>query len=317
MSRTNSRAWLLAACLIAGAPMAQAQTPPPATASQPTGDQQRFATAEAAMAALKAALAKGDVEDFITLFGKSHEDLIVGADRVETQAERRRAAVLAKQRIALEHDGDDRALVALGTDAWLLPIPLVRKDGQWFFDTAAGEEEVLARRIGRDELGAIDAVKALVAAEQSYAARHKKAGKPAAFAPYIQSSPGLADGLWWNETTAKRQGPSPLAKFVGVQREFIVGRQPGDPFRGYYFRVLTAQGEHAPGGAMSYFGGDGAMTKGFAVIAWPADYRNSGIMTFIAGRDGHVLQKDLGEDTDALAQGLLAYDPDDSWKPVQ
>lgn len=145
----------------------------------------------------------------------------------------------------------------------------------------------------------------------------KKAGKPAAFAPYIQSSPGAADGLWWSNAIAKRQAPSPLAKFVSAQREFLTGRQPGDPFRGYYFRILTAQGAHAPGGAMRYFADDGAMSKGFAVIAWPAEYKSSGIMTFIAGRDGHVLQKDLGEDTDALAQGLLAYDPDESWKPAQ
>ncbi len=288
----------------------------PQAAQGPTTEQRSFSTPNEAADAFKNALLKDDVDALLGIFGQDHRDLIIGADAAVSRVQRQRAVTLVRQSLSVEREGADRALLVLGKQAWPLPVPLVQRDGKWVFDTAAGEGEILARRIGQDELGAIAALKALVAAEQDYAARRRKAGDPLSYAPFVQSTPGTADGLWWDAATAAKAGPSPLTKFANSQSEFLTGRQPGDPFRGYYFRILTGQGEHAPHGAMSYVE-DGRMTKGFAMIAWPADYRATGVMTFIVGRDGRVLQKDLGEETASVVQTLQVYDPDDGWTPAK
>jgi hypothetical protein len=197
-----------------------------------------------------------------------------------------------------------------------MPIPLVREGERWMFDTAAGEQEILARRIGEDELAAIDTLKTFVKAERSYAALRRAKGQSLEYAQYVQSTPRETDGLWWDKEVAATAGPSPLDRFVAGNQEFLQGRRPGDPFKGYYFRILTGQGAHARGGAMSYLA-DGRMTKGFAMIAWPADYENSGIMTFIVGPDGRVLEKDLGEETGTLVKTLLLYNPDEGWASAE
>lgn len=317
MAMTTPRILLAAACLgILVSSAEAAERPAPQAAQGPATAQRAFATPNDAADALKTALLKDDVAALVDMFGQDHRDLIASADPAVSRVQRRRAAALVQQKLSVEREGVDRALLVLGKQAWSLPIPLVQRDGKWVFDTAAGEAEILARRIGQDELGAIAALKALVAAEKEYAARQSKAGKPVAYAPYVQSTPGTADGLWWDAATAAKAGPSPLTKFANSQSEFLTGRQPGDPFRGYYFRILTGQGEHAPHGAMSYVD-DGRMSKGFAMIAWPADYRATGVMTFIVGRDGRVLQKDLGEETASVVQTLQVYDPGDGWTPAK
>jgi hypothetical protein len=294
---------LLSAGILLLAPAADAQ-------------QRRFASAEEAGAALKEAIIKDDVPALLDIFGKDQEDIIVGVDPQLARIERRRAAELAKQKLWVVPDNDNRAVVAVGHMGWTLPFPLVRQDGQWAFDTEAGRDEILARRVGRNELSAIATLKALVTAQHAYAARLRSAGKPAQFARYVQSSPGKTDGLWWNAATERSEGPSPLAKYVNTEREFVVGRRPGDPYRGYYYRILTSQGEHAPKGAMSYMP-NGALTRGFAIIAWPADYGVTGVMTFMVSDNGRILEKDLGEETASLVQSIRAYDPDESWKKAQ
>jgi hypothetical protein len=318
MTTATLRAFLFSACLGASfASSAEAQDRQGLQAAQvPAAAQRQFATPDEAADALKIALLKDDVGALLDIFGQDSRGLILSADPAVSRVERQRAARLVQERLSVVRDGPDRALLVVGSKAWLLPIPLVQQGGSWVFDTAAGEQEILARRIGQDELGAIAALKAFVAAEKSYAARLRKVGKPVEYARFIQSTPGDTDGLWWNAATATKAGPSPLSKFVDSERKFLTDRRPGDPFRGYYFRILIGQGEHAPHGAMSYFE-NGRMTRGFAMIGWPADYRSTGVMTFVVGPDGHVLQKDLGEETASVVQALHVYDPDDSWTPAE
>jgi hypothetical protein len=302
---TPWRACLLAAVLVSAlaAPAAAAQ-------------QQTFASPEDAVSALNIALASDDVDALLAMFGAEHDDLVLGPDPASGRLLRQRAAAAVQEKTALRRDGDDKVTILLGKTGWPMPIPLRRVAGGWIFDTDAGMEEILLRRIGQDELAAIHSLKAVVQAQNDYAARSRRTEGSPQFARYVQSTPGRTDGLWWDERTAAASGPSPLAGFARAQQAFLQGRQPGDPFHGYYFRILTAQGPHAPGGAMSYVV-DGRMTKGFAAIAWPAEYRVTGIMTFLVDRRGEVLEKDLGEDTGSLVQAMLAYDPDETWTPAE
>jgi len=271
---------------------------------------QQFTTPEKAVAAVKAALAKDNVEGLLRIFGPEYADDIIGPDPINARAQRRRAAAAVREGLKLQRVGPDEVNLLLGKNGWPFPIPLVRTSEGWSFDTNAGIEEILARRIGENELSAIAALKEFVRAEKAYAAKRHR------YASYVQSTPGDNDGLWWDDATARRAGPSPLATFVKSQREFLDGRNPGDAFKGYYFRILTGQGPNAPGGPMSYVE-DGQMTKGFAMVAWPASYRHTGVMTFQVDRSGRILQKDLGEDTESLAETLRAYDPGEGWSPAE
>jgi Protein of unknown function (DUF2950) len=207
-------------------------------------------------------------------------------------------------------------MLLTGADNFVFPIPLGQNEaGQWYFDTAAGKDEILARRIGRDELSAIGACTALTRAENEYFSRPRNGEKGEQYALKLVSDEGKQDGLYW--AAAPGQPPSPLedardfAKAVGYTN---ADTKP-QPFEGYYFRILTKQGDHAKGGAKDYVE-NGKMTGGFAVLAYPIEYRNSGIMTFIAGKDGVVYQKDLGENTASAAEAMTEYNPDGSWKPA-
>ncbi|MDQ2103233.1 DUF2950 family protein [Azospirillum isscasi] len=303
-------AGLLATVLTLGG--VQAQTAP---------DRRSFTTPEAAAEALRTALAADDTAALLAIFGPESADIIEGPDPASARIIRRQAAKAAAESLTLhrhaaqgnEAPGSaDSAELVLGHNHWPFPIPL-RDTGQgWIFDTEAGADEIYARRIGADELDAIAALHAMVRAQQDYAARHRKP----VYARYIQSTAGRSDGLWWDAETAKTAGPSPLSAFVEKQKAFLEGRQPGDPYRGYSFRMLTAQGPGAPGGEKS-FSTEDHLEGGFAILAWPADYGQSGIMTFQAGPDGRIWQKDLGEDTDALVQTIWAFDPSDGWEPVK
>jgi hypothetical protein len=261
-------------------------------------------------------LERDDVEGLIGIFGRDHAEIVLGVDPASGRVTRQRAAAAMREGTTLRADADGRLTLVLGKNGWPMPIPLVPEAGGWVFDAAAGAEEILARRIGEDELAAIDALEAFVKAERRYADWRRAKGQRREYARYVQSTPGDTDGLWWDKETAARMGASPLAAFAQENAAFLEGRRPGDPFRGYYFRILTGQGPHASGGAMSYLA-EGRMAKGFAMIAWPADYGASGIKTFIVGRDGRVLEKDLGEETEALVKGLLVYDPDETWSPAE
>jgi len=212
----------------------------------------------------------------------------------------------------MEKDGDGRATLVLGDDDWPFPIPLVRVNENWRFDTAAGRDEILFRRIGRNELSTIQAALAYVDAQQDYA--EKNFGGANAYAQRIVSRPGKKDGLYWPAVQGEPE--SPLGEFAA--RAALDGYRPGQqriPFHGYYYKVLTRQGPAAPGGALDYIV-KGNMIGGFALIAYPAEYDNSGIKTFMVNQDGVVYEKDLGLNTARIASGIAAFNPDQGWEKV-
>ncbi len=313
-------AGLLAVAALLGATPAAAiaqNAPPPAEAPAAVGSgQETFTSPQAAVQALAAALADDDTGKLLDMFGHEHAALVLGADPASGRVMRQHVAEMLREKVGLRHDGPNK-IVLVASNGWPMPIPLVRRGREWAFDTAAGEQEILARRIGEDELSAIATLRALVGAERSYAAARKSAGGSPEYAQYVQSTSGQTDGLWWDAATAAKAGPSPLASFASANREFLEGREPGDAFRGYYFRILTAQGPHAPGGERGYLQPDGTMTGGFAMIAWPAAWRESGVMTFLVGPDGRVLQRDFGPDTQSVVDAIRAYDPASGWEPAE
>lgn len=280
-----------------------------AGAAEPTG----FETADAAAQALVDALGREDAAALTALFGENHAAAMVGGDPIAARADWRRAHAAAQERLSLRPDGDSRATVVIGHQAWPLPIPLVRAGGVWRFDAEQGLEELLNRRIGRNELAVIDAVRAYEQAQMLYSAEDRDGDGVKEYATKLGSSPGRRDGLYW--PAADTDPPSPLASFAAASMEYLEGRTADAPFRGYHYRILTRQGVNAPGGSHDYVI-NGNMIAGFALIAWPAEYRNTGVMTFLISRNGQVLEKDLGPATEQLAAAIEAYDPDETWAPA-
>ncbi len=276
--------------------------------------QQAFKTPDEATSAFISAVRSGDKKAVIAVLGPDGNDIVSSGDEVADAATRQKfiAAYDAKHSITME--GDDKAIMVIGLDDFPLPIPLARKDGVWRFDTVAGREEILARRIGRNELDAIQSCLAYVDAQNEYAAKDRTGAGTGVYAQRIVSSPGERDGLYW--PTAQGEEASPLGEFVAeaTARGYRVG-SGRTPYNGYYFKVLTKQGATAPGGELEYIV-HGKMIGGFALVAYPAEYRNSGVMTFIVSHTGTVYQKDLGPATAKLAARMTAYNPDKSWQKV-
>ncbi|MBP2648166.1 MAG: hypothetical protein H6Q77_1790 [Gemmatimonadetes bacterium] len=277
--------------------------------------QTHFAGPGAALDALVAAVRAGDAAAFDAIFGPGSEDLRSSGDAVADKAVREKFLDAAEEHIGLEHPSPDRVLLSFGDDDWPFPIPLVKSDKGWVFDTAAGKEEIINRRIGRNELHAIAVVRGIVDAQEEYADADPTGSGMRQYAQRILSSPGQRDGLYWKSDA----NDSPLGELVAVAVQEGYGgvdRSKPVPYHGYYFRLLKGQGKHAPGGAKSYLK-DGKLTGGFAVVAWPADYGNSGIKTFVVNQRDLVFEKDLGADTEKLAIAMTEYDPDPSWDPVE
>lgn len=276
--------------------------------------QQDFKTPDEAASALASAAKAGDRKAIVTVLGPDGQDIVSSGDEVADAATRQKfvAAYDAKHQIAME--GDNKAMLVIGQEDFPLPIPLVRKDGLWRFDTAAGREEILFRRVGRDELDAIQSCLAYVDAQNEYAERDRTAAGANTYAQRIISAPGKKDGLYW--PTSQGEDASPLGELIAEAT--AQGYRPGDgrtPFHGYYFKILTKQGPAAPGGELDYIV-RGKMIGGFALVAYPAEYRNSGVMTFIVNHTGNVFQKDLGPDTAKLAERMTSFNPDQSWTKV-
>jgi hypothetical protein len=288
-----------------------ADTPSPKTA--PT----RFATPESAVEALEAAAKNSDTPAMLAIFGDEGRDILASGDPVADRRARDVFVIAMKQRWKLEEpDADHRELV-IGNEQWPFPVPLVRQADGWRFDADAGKREVRARRIGRNELTAIGVCNAYVTAQKQYAAKDHD-GKPAGrFAKKIPSTPGRQDGLFWATKHGEKRSPlGDLAAQAASEGYSATAPSQGPrPLRGYFFRILTGQGPSAPGGAKSYVV-DGEMTAGYALIAYPAEYGNSGIMTFIVNQDGVVHDADLGPDTAKVATSITAYDPDARFHPV-
>ncbi len=276
--------------------------------------QQDFKTPDDAASALASAAKTGDRKAIVTVLGPDGQDIVSSGDEVADAATRQKfiAAYEAKHQIAME--GDNKAILVIGQEDFPLPIPLVRKDGLWRFDTAAGREEILFRRVGRDELDAIQSCLAYVDAQNEYAERDRTGAGANTYAQRIISEPGKKDGLYW--PTSQGEDASPLGELIAEAT--AQGYRPGGgrtPFHGYYFKILTKQGPAAPGGQVDYIV-RGKMIGGFALVAYPAEYRNSGVMTFIVNHTGNVFQKDLGPDTAKLAERMTSFDPDQSWTKV-
>ena len=216
----------------------------------------------------------------------------------------------------IEKDGDDKASLILGREDWPFPIPLVHGASGWTFDAAAGEEEILARRIGRNELGAIDVCHAFVRAQRDYASEDHDGSGVLKYAQRIASSSGKRDGLYWPPVEGEPLSPFGPLIAAAVAEGYKKSSDKPTPYHGYLYRVLKEQGPHAPGGAYGYVI-NGNMIGGFALVAYPVDYGNSGVMTFIVNQQGGVYQKDLGEDTDEIAGKMTRYDPDSSWDKVE
>lgn len=276
--------------------------------------QQRFKSPEDAVTALVAAVRADNVRDMIVVLGAQGRDIVVSGDPVADQTTRAAFLIAYDLKHQLVKQGDSRADLVVGNNDWQLPIPLVQKGGAWQFDAVSGRREVLFRRIGRNELSAIQAALAYVDAQNEYASMNPQGLKVDTYAQRIISSPGKKDGLYW--PAASNEPQSPLGGAFAAAT--IHGYRPGAeaaPYHGYYYKVLTAQGPNAPGGAMNYLIKDN-LIGGFGLVAYPAEYGNSGVMTFIVNHAGVVLQKDLGPNTARIASRMTAFDPDPSWRRV-
>ena len=276
--------------------------------------QQAFKTPEEAATALVGAAKSGDMKAITTVLGPDGDDIVSSGDEVADAATRAKfvTAYDAKHTIAME--GDSKAVMVIGPDDFPLPIPIIRKDGQWRFDTAAGREEILFRRIGENELDAIQSALAYVDAQDEYAEKDRTGAGINTYAQRIISQPEKKDGLYW--PTSQGEDPSPLGELIAeaTKQGYRVGGGR-TPFHGYYFKILTRQGPAASGGEADYVV-NGKMIGGFALVAYPAEYRNSGVMTFIVNHAGTVFQKDLGPNTAQLAERMMSFNPDKSWQAV-
>lgn len=287
------------------------------TFSVPAQAAQQFATPEAAIEALLTAARGGDKAKLLDILGPDGQSIISSGDAVADKNARKRFMEAFDKGHKLEAEDDDFVVLLLGADDWPFPIPVVKtENGKWEFDTEAGLEEILIRRVGRNELSAIEAARLYVEAQKAYADLNIDGKSPPAYAQRIISRPGEKDGLFW--LTEEGEDPSPLTeKFAEITEE---GYEPDGvkpiPYHGYYFRILEAQGAGANGGAKDYVS-DGRMSGGFALVAHPAQYGNSGIMTFIVNQDGVVLEKDLGEDTVEIVGEIEAFAPDETWQEAK
>jgi DUF2950 family protein len=274
--------------------------------------QQVYKTPEDAAASLADAVKTGSKEGILRVLGPDGEDIVSSGDDVADAAARQKflAAYDAKHAVTLQ--GDGKAVMILGAEDYPFPIPLVRKRDDWTFDTQAGRQEILYRRIGRNELDAIEICLAYVDAQNEYAEKDRTGAGAGIYAQRIVSNSGKKDGLYWPDDG----DTSPLGELAAraSTEGYNTGPDPA-PFHGYYFRILTRQGAHAAGGAFSYVV-KGKMIGGFALVAYPAEYGNSGVMTFVVNHKGDVFQKDLGPRTDALAKQMMSFDPDQTWKKV-
>jgi hypothetical protein len=213
----------------------------------------------------------------------------------------------------LEESSPERVQLLLGTQAWPFPIPLVREGGSWRFATERGAEEIQNRRIGRNERSAIAVLRAYAAAQQEYASVDRNGDGVLEYAQKLGSTPGKFDGLYWPADASRGETPSPFGPLIAESAAYLAGHKRGDPYRGYHFRILTGQGKNAPGGAYSYVI-NGRMVAGAAMVAYPAVYNDSGVMTFIVNSAGKIYEKNLGKDGAAIAAKMTTFDPGPGWK---
>jgi hypothetical protein len=294
----------LALALVLAVPLAAAAAP-----------QETFATPEAAVDALMAALKADSDPAMIAIFGEEHRDLLLSPDRAATSATRAKIYAAMQAFRVLQSPAPDRRVLLIGDEAWPVPIPIVRTGDRWRFATEEGEDELINRRIGGNERNAIYVARAYIDAQRAYAARDRDGDGVLQYAQKLASAPGKHDGLYWPADATKGEEMSPFGPLVAESSAYLKGHVAGDAYRGYHFRILTRQGKSAAGGAYSYVI-NGRMLAGFAMVAYPAEYGKSGVMTFIVNQNGKVYEKDLGKDSASIGAKMSEFDPGPGWKEV-
>lgn len=284
---------------------APAKSAKPASTAQPV-----YASPQAGFEAIVAALRAADAKQLARILGPGHQRIVDSGDSAADRADWARfvAGYDAKHSIQLE--GDAKAMLLIGADDWPMAIPLVKRETGWAFDAPAGEEELLARRIGRNELDTIQVCLAFVDMQREYAELDRDGDGLLEYTAKLVSSPGKRDGLYWPSKPGEAE--SPAGPRLAAADPKAKGRTSGSPYHGYYYRVLTAQGKHAPGGARNYLA-NGELIGGVALVAYPATYLNSGVKTFMCNMDGVVYEKDFGTGTASAVAKMKAYDPDPTW----
>ncbi len=277
--------------------------------------QQDFRTPQEAADALIAAAKSDDPKAALAVFGRDGEEIISSGDKVADEAARKRFVASYDVKHEIKMDGERRATLIIGDNDYPFPVPLIRVKGMWSFDTDEGLREILYRRIGHNELDTIQTCLAYVDAQNEYAAKNNTGAGAGIYAQRFISEAGKKDGLYWPTGSGEEQ--SPLGElFAAATKQGYRAGEGRSPYHGYYYKILTRQGPAAPGGALDYIV-NGKMIGGFALIAYPAEYRNSGVMTFIVSHEGTVFQKDLGPDTDKRAEAIISFNPDSTWKKVR
>jgi hypothetical protein len=285
------------------------------TPQKPVVAQRLFASSDEAVKALQTAAEAKDKAALREIFGPEF-DLLITGDKVQDANNAQRFATVVAQGCQPVKEGEDKIILEIGTNNYPMAVPLVKVDGHWHFDTAAGKEEIINRHIGKDELHAIGVCRAYVAAQRQYASANPGAGGGTKYAQKFKSTPGKKDGLYW--PAAENESASPFGPLVAEANAEGFGKHMGTglhPFHGYYFRILTRQGKAAPGGKMDYMS-HGDLTAGFALVAYPEYWDHSGIMTFIVNQDGKIYQRNLGAKTPRIAGAMKEYNPDSGWTLV-
>jgi hypothetical protein len=312
---------ILLAALIS-APLYAHAAPSSATPAAPVEAKsviaQVFQTPDDAAKALLEAARSDDRNQIIAVFGSHDPDLLSSGDDIEDKNNRSNFVTLAQEKMAAEKIGEDRAIVHVGNTDWPFPIPLVKKGDGWQFDAEQGRQEILNRRIGRNELSTLGAIRGYVEAQFDYANADRDGDGVAEYAQKLHSEPGKYDGLFWEPEEGQPQSPlGPLIAEARAEGYKVKGAaEKPSPYHGYYYRILTRQGGNVPGGKYDYVI-NGNMIAGFALVAFPAHYDASGIMTFAVNHQGKIYQKDLGPKTAEIAEKIKEYNPDSSWEPVQ
>jgi hypothetical protein len=272
-----------------------------------------FSSAEEATEALVAATQNNDEKAMLAILGREGKQIVSSGDEAEDAKNRANFVKRYEEMHRLVKEPDGTTILYIGAHNWPTPLPLVHKGTSWYFDTAAGKKEILYRRVGRNELSAIRVCQELVAAEKEYSAKHSE------YAQKIFSAEGQQDGLYWKAANGEPESPiGPLVAAAVAGGSFAQSHEEGapTPYRGYYFHVLVRQGKNASGGAKGYLA-NGKMTEGFAFVAYPAEYRSSGVMTFVVSADGTVYEKDLGIKTAVFAKAMKEYNPDTTWQKAE
>ena len=274
---------------------------------------QAFPSPEAAAQALRDALEADDGEALRAIFGPEYADDLIGGDIAIVREEMRETLAAMRAATAFLPEADGQVILSIGRQAYPFPVPIVQEGDRWYFDSAAGLEEILDRRIGENELAAIEVLRAYVQAQIAYASADRDGDQVREYAQRAISTPGERDGLYW--ASVPGEPVSPFGPFIAEISALLQGKTVGDPYRGYYYRVLKGQTEHASGGAYDYVI-NGNMIAGFGLLAWPEAYGETGVMTFQVSHQGDVLEADLGPETAEIVAAIDAYDPDDTWTEV-